>query len=179
MKDAETPDGLLFVRDFLSSGEQEDLLARLQAYDFYHDSFRGRRLKRAYVQFGYEYVSTGRRLEAAEPFPEFLEALIGRAKDYYPSGALFNQCIVTRYPPTAGIGWHTDAPRFGECILGVSLGSSARFQFRRTGSDGVEYEINAVPGSLYRMLGPARWKYQHHVPPVKKERYSLTFRHVE
>jgi hypothetical protein len=80
--------------------------------------------------------------------------------------------------PNSGIGWHTDAPRFGECVVGVSLGGDARFQFRPNGSEEVSYEIKAAPGSLYLMRGPTRWEYQHQVVPVKTERFSLTFRHV-
>ena len=32
------------------------------------------------------------------------------------------------------------------------------------------------PRSAYVMRGPARWKFQHSIPPVKDFRYSVTFR---
>jgi hypothetical protein len=31
-------------------------------------------------------------------------------------------------------------------------------------------------GSLYLLRGPARWEWQHRVPPVPQLRYSITFR---
>jgi alkylated DNA repair dioxygenase AlkB len=173
-----TPDGLLYVPDFLTAEEQDALLTELRALDYEHDMFRGQRLKRGYAQFGFSYVSTGRKLASAAEMPNFLQVLIEKAQSLHQSCEPFNQCIVTHYPPNSGIGWHTDAPRFGECVVGVSLGGQARFQFRPNGSEEVSYEIKAVPGSLYLMQGPARWDYQHQVVPVKAERYSLTFRHV-
>lgn len=135
------------------------LLHELKTLDYQHDAFRGRNLKRGYAQFGYSYVSTGRKLEMAAPMPSFLQEVLLKAQSIAGDGEPINQCIVTHYPANSGIGWHTDAPRFGECVIGVSLGGAARLQFRLAG-------------------GPARWQYQHQVVPVKQERYSLTFRHV-
>jgi alkylated DNA repair dioxygenase AlkB len=172
------PEGLVYVANFLSGEEQAALLRELRALDYQHDTFRGQRLKRGYAQFGYAYVSTGRKLEIAATLPEYLQAVIRKARAYCPDGVSFNQCIVTHYPPGSGIGWHTDAPRFGECVVGVSLGSEARLQFRPNGAEEATYEVRAAPGSMYLMRGPARWGYQHQVVPVKTERYSLTFRHV-
>jgi alkylated DNA repair dioxygenase AlkB len=135
-------------------------------------------MKRGWAQFGYAYVSVGQKLTAAPPVPAFLQAVIEKARPYYPNGIEFTQCIVTLYPPGAGIGWHTDAPKFGDCILGVSLASEARLQFRPNKLKAVSFQITACPGSLYVMQGIARWQYQHQIPPVKAERYSLTFRSV-
>jgi alkylated DNA repair dioxygenase AlkB len=62
--------------------------------------------------------------------------------------------------------------------MAVSLGGTARLQFRPNRSTEVACEAAAAPGSLYVMHGPARWEYQHQVAPVREARYSLTFRHV-
>ncbi len=172
------PEGFLYVADFLSPEEQAALLDELQNLEFQHDTFRGRRLKRGYAQFGYAYVSTGRKLETTAVMPAFLKAVIKKTRPFCPDEPEFNQCIVTHYPEESGIGWHTDAPRFGECVVGVSLGTEARLQFRRNGTEEASYEVRAVPGSLYLMRGAVRWDYQHQVVPVKTERFSLTFRHV-
>src|SRR5947208_2105713 len=110
------PDGLLFVPDFLSPAEHAALLRELRALEYEHDVFRGQRLKRGYAQFGYSYVSTGRKLEQAVEMPDFLRAVIEKAGALFQSCEPFNQCIVTHYPENSGIGWHTDAPRFGECV---------------------------------------------------------------
>ena len=124
------PESFVYVADFLSLDEQAALLRELRALPYQHDTFRGQRLKRGYAQFGYAYVSTGRKLEVTAAMPEFLRAVIDKGRSHCPDGAEFNQCIVTHYPAGSGIGWHTDAPRFGECVVGVSLDSEARLQFR-------------------------------------------------
>jgi alkylated DNA repair dioxygenase AlkB len=145
---------------------------------FVHDTFRGRRLKRSYAQFGYAYVSTGRRLKPAAPLPDFLLALLEKTRPHILVVCSFNQCIITHYPKGSGIGWHTDAARFGECILAISLGHEARLQFRANGTEEVDCEVVTSPGSLYVMHGPARWDYQHQVVAVVADRFSLTFRLV-
>jgi alkylated DNA repair dioxygenase AlkB len=172
------PAGFLYIADFLSAEEQAVLLRELGALKYQHDTFRGQRLKRGYAQFGYAYVSTGRKLETTAAMPDFLRAVIDRVRPHCPAGTEFNQCIVTHYPVGSGIGWHTDAPRFGECIVGVSLGAEARLQFRPNGADEASYEVQAAPGSIYILHGSVRWNHQHQVVPVKRERFSLTFRHV-
>ena len=172
------PEGFRYLPNFLGPEEHLALLRRLEGLEYTHDRFRGRELKRGYAQFGRAYVSSGRRLELAPPLPEFLAVVVAGALPHCPPGSHFDQCIVTQYPPGAGIGWHTDAPRFGDCIAGVSVGAEAKFQFRANGSEEAAYEQRAAPGSLYVMSGPARGLFQHQVVPVKALRYSLTFRSV-
>jgi alkylated DNA repair protein (DNA oxidative demethylase) len=172
------PEGFLYIPDFLSLNEQDSVLHEFRSLIYKHDVFRGLKLKRAYAQFGYSYVSNGRKLEVAPEIPAFLQTLIKNASPYYPSDITFTQCIVTRYPHGAGIGWHTDAPQFGNYVIGVSLTGEARLQFRLNSSKEVAYEVKVAPGSLYVMQGLLRWNYQHQVIPVKVERYSLTFRYL-
>jgi alkylated DNA repair dioxygenase AlkB len=90
--------------------------------------------------------------------PAFLRAVSDRARLHCPDGAELNHCIVTHYPAGSGIGWHTDAPRFGECVVGVSLGGEARLQFRPIGAEEPSYEVRASPGLMYLMRGPVRWQ---------------------
>jgi DNA oxidative demethylase len=172
------PEGFLYIPDFLLLKEQAALLHELRSLIYKHDVFRGQKLKRGYAQFGYSYVSTGRKLEVAPMIPPFLQTLINKASPYYPNDIRFTQCIVTHYPSGAGIGWHTDAPQFGDYIIAVSLAGEARLQFRPNSSKEVTYEVKASPGSLYLLQDLVRWNYQHQVIPVKVERYSLTFRYV-
>jgi DNA oxidative demethylase len=172
------PEGFLYIPDFLSLNEQASLLQKLQSLIYEHDFFIGQRLKRGYAQFGHSYVTNGRKLKPAPMIPPFLQTFIKKASPYYPNDILFTQCIVTHYPPGAGIGWHTDAPQFGEYILGVSLAGDARLQFKPNSSKKVTYEVKVFPGSLYVLQGLARWHYQHQIISVKVVRYSLTFRYV-
>jgi alkylated DNA repair dioxygenase AlkB len=170
--------GFLYIPGFLSLTEQDCLLRQVRALPYERDVFRGKLMKRRWAQFGYNYVSIGQKLTPAPPIPPFLQRVIEKASPYYPTGINFSQCIVTHYPVRAGIGLHKDAPRFGDCILGVSLASPARLQFSPNHSKKVSFEVTASPGSLYVMQGEARWHYQHRLVPVKAERYSLTFRTI-
>jgi DNA oxidative demethylase len=38
------------------------------------------------------------------------------------------------------------------------------------------FELELTPRSGYVLAGPARNAWQHHVPPAKSLRYSITFR---
>ena len=44
------PDGFDYFAEFLTSGEQSELLSRVQGLTFTHDTFRGQKLKRGYAQ---------------------------------------------------------------------------------------------------------------------------------
>ena len=82
--------------------------------------------------------------------------------------------LVTRYPPGAGIGWHRHAPQFGE-VSGVSLLTACRMRFRRGRPRAWETaELTLEPRSAYLLSGPARARWQHRIPPVTQERWSIT-----
>jgi alkylated DNA repair dioxygenase AlkB len=84
--------------------------------------------------------------------------------------------LVTHYPPGAGIGWHRDAPAFGR-VVGISLGEPCRFKLRRGKSGAYEVlQVELAPRSAYLLRGTARWNWQHSIPAVKLDRYSVTFR---
>jgi len=86
------------------------------------------------------------------------------------------EVLVTHYPPGAGIGWHRDAPMFG-VVVGVSLARACRFRFQRgNGAERVTAAAALDPRSAYVLDGPARWQWQHSIPPAKTERYSVTYR---
>jgi alkylated DNA repair dioxygenase AlkB len=96
------------------------------------------------------------------------------------------EVLVTEYPPGAPIGWHRDAPMFGD-IGGVSLGSACRMKFRpyvspkdvaAAGTRRTTHEIVLAPRSAYLIRGSARRDFEHSIPPVERTRYSVTFRTV-
>jgi alkylated DNA repair dioxygenase AlkB len=171
-------EGLFYLESFLGREEVTQLRHCLDVLPFYRDVFRGRELRRRYAQFGFRYGSTGRTLESAAQFPPFLAALAEKARRFSLACEAVNQCIITHYDAGSGIGWHTDASGFGDCIFGVSVGGLARLQFRRIGAEHKEIELAVRSGSLYIMNGASRWDFQHRVLPVKATRYALTFRHV-
>lgn len=171
-------EGFSYVLGFLTAEEQRTLLEQVQGLAYTHEVVRGQPLKRGRVEFGIGYATVGRKAKPAPPMPPFLEALIAQGLPHCPPGTTYNSCLLWRYPAGAGIGWHMDAPLFGDCIMAVSLGAEARLQFRPKGSTVVSYELRPASGSLWIMRGPARWDFQHQIVPVKAERFSLTFRHV-
>lgn len=176
---AKRPDGFIYIPDFLDGTGISLYTQWIEDVPFEFQVARGRVMKRGYQMFGYEYVTTGRKLRPTKRFPEVLDALAARVKSACPAdAALFDQCIVTKYPPGAGIGWHTDAPGFADCIAGISLGSGAELLFRKNGDSAVAYAVRVTSGSLYVMTRVARSDFQHCVKPVKELRYSLTLRHV-
>ena len=135
--------------------------------------------RRGYAQFGFAYVTSGRKLVRAAPMPEFLRELAERGRASCAAGsARFDPCIVTRYPAGAGIGWHTDAPCFGDWVMALSLGRAADRLLRANGSEVVVHRQTVAPGSLYCLHGAARWDYQHAVEAVAGERFSVTYRHT-
>ena len=60
---------------------------------------------------------------------------------------------------------------------GVSLLSPCNLRFRRAAPDGWERRsLNPAPRSAYLLQGPARGEWEHSIPGVKTQRYSVTFR---
>lgn len=168
----EAPDGFVYVPGFLTPSAHDELLDRVRCLRFEHDVFRGRRLMRSWAQFGFRYFSTGRRPLEAPPLPPFLARLVKTGGTLCPNYLEpFNQCIVTHYQTGAGIGWHTDAPRFGDVIMGISLGGPRRFQLRDGRSGGACCEIVLARGSLHVLHGRARSNCQHRIVPVTQDRW--------
>lgn len=168
-------DGLTFVEEFLSAPEEQRLLAFFEALEFETITMRGRAARRTVRHYGMTYEYRKREVQPGEAIPRELEfvrdrcaALMGREPDELV------QLLVQRYPAGAGIGWHKDAPIFGDEIAGVSLLGASRLQLRD--GDGQVTTIDLPPRSAYVMAGPARWDHEHTVPPTREPRYSLTFR---
>ena len=171
------PEGLIYVPGFLTEAEERDVLALLARFELQpyvlHDT-PSRRLVRS---FGLALVTGAYDAGPAAPVPAELDwlrercaALMGREP-----GELAD-LLVTRYPPGAGIGWHRDAPQFGE-VGGISLLTACRMRFRRGRTRAWETaELTLEPRSAYVLSGPVRTQWQHHIPAVTQERWSMTFR---
>ena len=171
------PEGLIYVPGLLTEAEERDVLAVLATFELHpyvlHDT-PSRRLVRS---FGLALVTGAYDAGPAAPVPaglawlrERCAALMGREPEELAD------LLVTRYPPGAGIGWHRDAPQFGE-VSGISLQAACRMRFRRGRPRAWQTaELTLEPRSAYVLSGPARTQWQHHIPPVTKERWSMTFR---
>ncbi len=170
------PEGLLYHPDFLSEAEEVDLIRIFRELPFQAFDFHGYTARRRVLEFGLEYDFTTRRATPTQSFPEFLSPVRERAARFAGlSTADLVEGMVTEYSPGAPIGWHRDAPQFGT-VIGISLASTSRMRFKPYKAEGKPVALTLEPRSIYVMRGPARWKFQHSIPPVKQLRYSITFR---
>jgi DNA oxidative demethylase len=173
-----TPAGLVYHPDFLSFDEEGQLLERFETMPFDPIVMKGVVARRSAARYGLGYDYDRRSPTSdAPPFPDWLIPLRDRAAVLAGiGGAELVQALVQRYPAGAPIGWHRDSPSY-ELVAGVSLGSDARMRLRRgAGEERVFYELRLERRSAYVLAGESRWKWEHHVPPVKDLRYSITFR---
>jgi alkylated DNA repair dioxygenase AlkB len=170
------PEGFVYQPDFLAPEEEEQLLRIIRQLDFHPFDFHGYLAKRRIVEYGYAYDFSSRQARGTWAIPDFLHPLRDRAAAFAqvaPDEIV--EAVVTEYPAGAPIGWHRDVPQFGT-IIGISLASSSRMRLKPYKKEGKVFSVILEPGSIYLMRGPARWQYQHSIPPVKQLRYSITFR---
>ena len=174
------PDGFRLEPEFVSPDEERKVLAAIATRSFRDVVMHGVVAKRRVLHFGWTYGYETWRIAPGEPIPPWLAPLRDRAAALGSvDPAALGQALVSEYPPGAGIGWHRDAPMFGPVVIGISLAAPCRFQLRRTfeGAPRV-FEAELAPRSAYVLAGEARRAWQHHVPPVRALRYSITFRTV-
>jgi DNA oxidative demethylase len=173
----EQPAGLRYLPGLLDAAEEAHLLHDLGSLDYAEVRLRGQVARRVVRHYGVDYDYDTARTTPGQPVPGWLEglrtrcaALLDRAPDE------LGEVLVTRYPPGATIGWHRDAPAFGD-VVGVSLGSACAMRFQRGSGDGRRvFEQPLEPRSGYVLSGAARTAWQHSIPAVPAERFSVTFR---
>jgi len=172
------PEGFVYEPDCVSSAEQCALMEAIRELHFEPFLFHGYTAKRRIVVYGWDYDFESRETNTGREFPDFLLPLRERCAALIGvSGPELAEAVITEYPPSAPIGWHRDLPQF-EHIVGISLLSSCTMRLRPWRATGKTFHIDLEQRSLYVMAGPARWQYEHSIPPVKKLRYSITFRTV-
>ena len=174
----EQPPGLVYRADVLSTDEERRLLHEIERLEFHEIRMHGVVAKRTARHFGFDYDYERRGVIAdAEAIPGWLLPLRGIAAELAAlAPEELVEALVQRYPEGAQIGWHRDAPMFGT-VVGISLLSPSRMRFRRdVGGERQTFELELAPRSGYVLAGETRTKWQHHVPPTKSLRYSITFR---
>jgi DNA oxidative demethylase len=175
---SERPAGLVYRPEFITADEEARLLDVLGSMELHEITMRGQTARRTVRHFGFDYGYESWRLTPTEPLPTSLAFIRDRCAGLAGvEPEALAQLLVSRYPPGAGIGWHRDAPMFGQAIVGVSLGSPCRMRFRRTAREARQvFELELAPRSAYVLAGPARSAWQHSIPATRDLRYSLTFR---
>jgi len=173
----EQPVGLRYVPELITPEEEQGLRDRLERLDYGEVRMHGQAARRVVRHFGVGYDFDSGAVAPGEPIPEWLHEVRRRAAEVTErSPDAYVEALVTRYPPSATIGWHRDAPAFG-VVVGVSLGAQCapRFQLGK-GDERRVFEQRLAPRSAYVLDGPARTRWQHSIPAVTAERFSLTFR---
>ncbi|HEY7189865.1 MAG TPA: alpha-ketoglutarate-dependent dioxygenase AlkB [Vicinamibacterales bacterium] len=177
------PLGFVYRDSFITRDEETSLVAHIAQVEFSTFEMHGVAARRRVAFFGRSYDAS--RIVVAPHLPSFLMPLRDRIAEWArldPSA--FVMALINEYPPGAPIGWHRDAPQYG-IVGGVSLLSACRMKLRPYVSPGsrsttprrsATHEIELAPRSAYLMIGEARQKYEHHIPPVDTLRYSITFR---
>jgi alkylated DNA repair dioxygenase AlkB len=130
------------------------------------------------VSFGWRYDFNG-GLTRTEEIPAFLMLVREQAALFAQMPAQdLQQVLVTEYSPGAAIGWHKDRSVFGD-VVGISLRSRCTFRLRRrVGNQWQRARLSLEPRSIYLLRGPSRTEWEHSIPAVSTQRYSITFRHV-
>jgi len=171
------PEGFAYQDDLVSAAEARGLLACMAELDFRPFEFHGYLGKRRVVSYGWRYDFAAASLREGAPIPDFLLPVRERAAVFagVPAEGL-RQVLINEYAPGAGVGWHRDKGMFAD-VIGISLGSACMLNLRRARGDGWDRAGREVrPGSAYLLRGEARWSWEHCVPPVRRLRYSVTFR---
>lgn len=177
----EQPAGLSYRDELISVAEEAALLERFAELEVTPLVMHGVPSRRLTHAFGVGYDFDTRSAAEVEPVPDYLLDLRSRAANF--SGVdpeSFVEALVSLYPPGATIGWHKDVLAFGSVVVGVSLGSECviRFQRKAAGGERRVFEQPLAPRSAYVLTGAARWTWQHSIPPVVEERWSVTFRQL-
>lgn len=174
------PAGMRYATDFLSAGEEAELLRHIAGLPLAPMQYQGYTALRRVVSYGGSYDFSRQRLEPAEPLPAWLDALRTRAGDWAGiAPGDFSQALVAEYRPGTPLGWHRDVPDF-EDVVGISLLADATMRFRpsppREPKRADVLKLVVAPRSVYLLRGPARWDWQHSVSPTRALRYSITLR---
>ncbi|OLP61080.1 DNA repair protein [Xaviernesmea oryzae] len=183
---AALPPGVTYVRDVLSSEEEQVITDKLDAATWSNV------LKRRVQHFGYIYDYKARTV-SAEAYLGALPAWLGDLADrLLISGhvsALPDQVIANEYLPGQGISAHVDCvPCFGQSIASISLLSPCEMIFRERGGSR-SLAVTLHPRSCIVLTGAGRYDWTHEIPARKSDivdgakaqrgrRISLTFRKV-
>src|SRR4051812_2292408 len=105
----EQPDGLAYVPDLITAPEEDELLRRLADESYGEVRMHGQVARRTVRHYGVSYCFETAEITPRVALPEWLLDLRRRCAEFLgiPDERLA-ECLLTRYPPGATIGWHRD-----------------------------------------------------------------------
>ncbi len=172
-------DGLLYLPNFITETEEAMMQERVNIGEWYN---RSGRMMQSYG-FNYKKGEYDAPLHETTPIPVEFRSIIERINSLTKRD--FNQMTVNRYEPGQGIDAHYDhLTRFGDTIVGITLGSGCTLTFQHM-KDRVDVYLE--PRSLYVMQGDMRYVWKHKISKLFSDevdgevikrgtRTSLTFR---
>lgn len=176
--------GLLYIPDYITRDEEDDLLEKIDTGIWLHD------LKRRVQHFGYKYDYRARNIDAGMRLDSLPKWLLKLAVKLHLDGhfkEVPDQVIVNEYEPGQGISPHIDCePCFADTVVSLSLHSTAVMEFSK---EAEKISLLLEPRSAVVLAGKARYDWKHCIPSRKKDlfqghvfprkrRISLTFRKV-
>lgn len=104
--------------------------------------------------------------------PEILKLTELIKEELYPDLIQPDYCLGLNYPPKTGqFASHYDSRyRWGEAIVGISLGRPCIMYFTKKGEKAVEVYLE--PGSIYIMKGSSRYDYRHGIRKLTEKRMN-------
>jgi alkylated DNA repair dioxygenase AlkB len=176
---------VVYVPDFLTQEEADDLLSRIKSEAHFHQNYiqlfgtkAVPRLEAWYGPWDYAY-SKGVILKAA-PAPDYLQAMMRRLKE--EGFGQYDAVLINRYRDgNDHIAWHSDDD-FGDPepdIASITVGTPRPFRLRLRADKARLVEYLPQHGSLLVMRGRTNRAWEHSVPKTAKqigERINLTFR---
>ena len=176
----ELPAGFRYRPELIDRAEEKRLISEFEKLEFVPFEFQGFLGKRRVISFGWRYDFNKGGLHKAGDIPEFLWPARERAAQFAglrPDD--LQHVLLTEYPPGSTIGWHKDRPQFDD-VIGISLLSPCTFRFRRkAGAKWERRSFTAEPRSVYLLRGPVRAEWEHSIPALDAQRYSITFRSLK
>jgi alkylated DNA repair dioxygenase AlkB len=174
------PEGAAYEDEFITREEEAALLAHVAALPLQEAKYKAYTARRRVVSYGGVFDYDTLELKPAGELPADFHWLRERAARWLGvAPADFVHALVAEYRPGTPLGWHRDVPQF-ECVVGISLAAPARLRLRPYPPDRPQragiVNVELQPRSIYQLTGPARWAWQHSVPPVDALRYSITLR---
>ena len=185
--------GLKLVRDFLTEGEEREILAKIDTNDWSNE------LQRRVQHYGWRYDYKSRQVDPSMhigPLPDWANRVAQRLVDEGYVGILPDQVIVNEYRASQGIAPHIDSESsFADGVAMISLLETWEMVFKkRRGGDKVTRKLERRSATI--LTGEARSDWTHAIPKRKSEpgavkpgnkkpsriprdrRISLTFRKV-
>ena len=166
--------GLLLYPDFIDQSMEDKLISEIDSQIWVVDY--DRRLQ--YYGYRNELDAPYDLIKFPVAMPPLIAELSQKIVEHKILLQQPDQVIINEYVPGKGIKPHKDRNYFENQICGVNLGSGCIMRFIKT-NGGEVIDIEIPRRSLYVMQDEARYKWQHAIPPRKKDKVDGDIKHRE